>query len=63
LGFFFDDINILDGIKKVKFLILVLDVGIDEEGVCLGMDVFHRDLKAVEAAGFWDLDFRAELLG
>ncbi len=63
MRFFFDDINVLDGIEKVKFLILVLDVSIDEEGVCFGMDVFHGDLEAVEAASFRDLDFGAELFG
>ena len=63
LRFLFYHINVLDGIEQVKFLILVLDVCINQEGVGLGMDIFHGDLEAVEAASFRDLDLGAELLG
>ena len=62
LSFFFDDINVLNGIEKVGFLILVLDVSVDKEWVSLGMDVFHGDLEAVKASGLRDLNFSAELL-
>lgn len=52
----------VDGIEEVGSLFLFLDIGIDEKGISLGMDVLHHDLEAVEASCFWDLDFAAESL-
>lgn len=49
-------------VKEVCALLLLLDVCVDQEGVCLGMDVLHHDLEAVEAARFRDLDLAAESL-
>ncbi len=57
LRFFLDDINVLNGIEKVSLFVLVLDVSVNEEGVSLGMDVFHGDLEAIKASGLRDLDF------
>ena len=39
-----------------------LDVGINEETVHLGVDVFDRNLEAIETPGFSDLHFLAESL-
>ena len=49
-------------VKEVGALLLLFNVCIDEEGICLRVDVFHHDLETVEAACFWDLDFTAETL-
>ena len=43
-------------------MLLLFDICVDEQGVCLGVDVFHHDLEAVEAARLWYLDFTAETL-
>jgi hypothetical protein len=43
-------------------LSLLLDVCIDEKGVCLRVDVLHHYLETVEASSLWDLDFSAETL-
>ena len=40
----------------------LLDVGINEEGVGLGVDVLHHDLETVETTGLRDLDLGAESL-
>jgi hypothetical protein len=39
-------------VEKVVLFGGVLDVGIDQQGIGLGMDVLHHNLKTVEAAGF-----------
>ena len=49
-------------VEKVCSLLLLFDICVDEEGISLGMDVLHHDLEAVEAAGFWDLNFTTEAL-
>jgi hypothetical protein len=43
-------------------LCLLLDVGINEERVCLGVDVLHHDLEAVKASSLRDLDLVGESL-
>ena len=45
-----------DGVEEAGLFLGVLDVGVEEEGVGFGVDVFDGDLEAVEAAGFGDLD-------
>lgn len=57
-----DHVDVRDGREEVVLLVEVLNVGVDEEGVGLGVDVLHGDLKTVEAARLGDLHFRAELL-
>ena len=42
----------LDRSQEVHLLRGVLDVRVDEERVCLAVDVFNGDLDAVEASGF-----------
>jgi hypothetical protein len=44
----------------VGLLLGVLDVGVDQQGVHLGVDVLDGDLEAVEAAGLGDLDLRGD---
>ncbi len=62
VGLLLDARNGVDGIKEVLTLLGVLDIGIDEERVCLGVDVLHHDLEAVEAAGLGSLDLVGETL-
>ena len=40
----------LDGAKEMCALLWVRNVGVDQERVCLRVDVFHHDLETVEAA-------------
>lgn len=47
----------MDGIEEVLPFLGIANVGLDEQGICFGMDIFHHDLKAVETAGFGHLDF------
>lgn len=62
VGLLLDARNGLDGIEEVCTLGLLLDVCVNEEGVCLGVNVLDHDLETVEAAGLWDLDLAAEAL-
>ena len=50
------------GVEKICTLLLLLDVCVDEQGVCLGVDVLHHDLETVEAACLWYLHLTAETL-
>jgi hypothetical protein len=52
----------LNSVEKICALSLLLDVCVDEKGVCLGVDVLHHDLETVEATGLRYLDFTAEAL-
>lgn len=61
LSFFFNNIDILNCIEKICFLILVFNVGIYQQRVSLWMNVFHSNLKTIETPRFWDLDLRAKL--
>ncbi|KAI6757362.1 hypothetical protein HG531_003187 [Fusarium graminearum] len=54
--------NSVNGVEEVCTLGRVLDVGIDEEGVCFGVDVLHHDLETIEASSLGDLDLAAESL-
>lgn len=40
----------------------LLDVGVNQERVGLGVDVLHHDLESVEASSLGDLDLAAETL-
>lgn len=51
-----------NGIEEVGTLLGFLDVGVDEQRVCFGMNVLHHDLEAVEATGLGSLHFTAEAL-
>ena len=52
----------VNGVEEVCSLLLFLDVCIDEQGVCFRMDVFHHDLKSIEAASFRYLHLPTESL-
>ena len=43
--------------EKILALLLLSNVSVNEQGVSLGVDILHHDLKAVEASSFWNLDF------
>lgn len=38
----------------------IANIGVDQEGVHFGVDVFDHDLEAVETASLGDLNFPAE---
>jgi hypothetical protein len=42
----------LNCLEEVHLLDGVFNVSVDEEAVCLAVDVFDSDLKAIEASGF-----------
>lgn len=46
----------------MRSLCLLLDIGVDQERVGLGVDIFHHDLETIEAACLWDLDLSTESL-
>lgn len=48
------------GVEKICTLFLLLDVCVDKQGVCFGVDVLHHDLETVEAACLWYLHLTAE---
>jgi hypothetical protein len=52
----------LNSIKKICALSLLLDVCVDQKGICLRVDVLHHDLETVEATSLGNLDFTTEAL-
>lgn len=56
------ELTSINGIEEVGTLLGLLDVGVDKQGVGLGVDVLHHDLEAVEATGLGDLDLGTETL-
>ena len=46
----------LNGVEEICALSLLLNVCIDEERVCFGMNVLHHDLETVEASSLWYLN-------
>ena len=58
-----NDVEILHCVEELLLLVLVLDVGIDQQRVGLGVDVLHCNLESVEAPGLRDLHLAAKLLG
>ena len=52
----------VDGIEEVGTLLLLLDVGVDQQRVGLRVNVLHHDLEAVEATGLRDLHLAREAL-
>src|SRR6266508_2052293 len=54
--------NSVKGVKEVITLDRVFDIGVNEERVGFGMNVFHHDLETVEATGFGSLNFVGESL-
>ncbi len=52
----------INGIEEVCSLGRLLDVSVNEQRVCLGVDVLHHDLETIEASGLGDLNLAAESL-
>ena len=52
----------VNGVKEVGALSLLLDVGVNQQRVGLGVDVLHHDLETVEASSLRDLNLSAEAL-
>lgn len=52
----------IDGIEEIGSLFVLFDVRVNEEGIRLRVNVFHHDLKAIEAASLWYLDLPTESL-
>ena len=59
-GLHLDAGDVLYGLEQELFLLSVLDVGVNEDRVSLGVDVLHHHLEAVEAPSLWDLDLSHE---
>ena len=55
-------LTVVDGVEEICALFLLFDVSVDEQRICLGVNILHHDLEAVEATCFGDLDFAAEAL-
>ena len=49
VDFLFDTGDRFNGVENILPLCCILDIGVDEKGVCLQMDVLHHDLEAIEA--------------
>ena len=52
----------INGVEEVGPLGRLLDIGINEQGISLRVDVFHHNLEAVEAAGLGNLNLSTEAL-
>jgi len=63
IRFFLNGGHRLDSVEEAVFFLGILDIGIDEQGIGLGMDILHHDLEAIEAAGFGELHFAHEIHG
>jgi hypothetical protein len=59
-GLLLDGGDLMHGAEEMLLLLGVLDVGIDEEGVSLGVDVLHHHLEAVEGTSLGDLHLVGE---
>lgn len=58
-----DGWDVVDGAEESCAFLGCAHECVDEEGVGLGVDVFHHDLESVEAPCFGQLDFGHEPLG
>ncbi|OAF55326.1 hypothetical protein VC83_08106 [Pseudogymnoascus destructans] len=58
VGLLLDARNGLNGIEEVCALSLLLDVCVDEEEVCLGVNVLDHDLETVEDSGLLGFGLR-----
>ena len=52
----------VDSVEEVRTLLLLFDIRVDEKRVGFRVDILHHNLKPVEAACFWYLNFTAESL-
>ena len=62
VGLPLDTGNGVDSTEEIVTASRILDVCVNEKRVCLRVDVFHHDLKAVEATCLGGLDFVGETL-
>jgi hypothetical protein len=53
----------VDGVEEADLLLVVLDVGVNQERVRFRVDVLDGNLEAVETPGLGALDLRHEVLG
>jgi hypothetical protein len=54
--------NVLNGIQQKVFLGKVRNVSVNDERICLRVNVLHHDLEPVEAPSLWNLDLCHEAL-
>lgn len=52
----------VNGIKQEGLLGGLLDVSVNEQRVCLGVNILHHDLETVEASSLGDLNLATETL-
>lgn len=62
VGLLLDDRHILDGIEQIGFLICILNISVNEQGVSFRVDVLHGNLKPIEAPSLGDLNLGTELI-
>lgn len=55
-------LTVVNGVEEIGALLRLADVSVDQEGVCLGVDVLHHDLEAIEASRLGYLHLAAESL-
>ena len=47
-------------IEEIRSLLLLFNVGINQERVRFGVNVLHHDLETIEASSLWNLYLAAE---
>lgn len=62
LRLFSNNIDRRNSREKIIFLLGIFDVGIDKQRVCLGVNILHGHLEAIEASCFRNLNLTAKLL-
>ena len=60
IGLLLDGGDLVHGAEEMVLLLSVLNVGIDEEGISLGVDVLHHHLEAVESTSLGNLNLVRE---
>jgi len=55
-------LTVVNGIEQICALLRLADVCVDEKGVCLGVNILHHDLEAIEASCLRYLHLAAETL-
>jgi hypothetical protein len=56
------ELTVVNGVEQVCALPWLADICVDEERVCLRVNVLHHDLEAVEASCLWYLDLAGKAL-
>ena len=47
----------IDGVEEFMFFLRIFNIGIDQQRIGFGMDVFHHDLETIKASCFGQLHF------